>query len=108
MAATAPSGSLRSKAESTAACSWKTRVCRPGIFVNISSGYLAHSMRTKSMLCGCPAIPYKRKWKRKFFSCKDGRDWDFRAAKKSQSRSEEHTSELQSHVNLVCRLLLEK
>src|SRR6266480_7022480 len=24
------------------------------------------------------------------------------------SRSEEHTSELQSHVNLVCRLLLEK
>src|SRR5438477_12140782 len=25
-----------------------------------------------------------------------------------QVRSEEHTSELQSHVNLVCRLLLEK
>src|SRR5260370_2446084 len=27
---------------------------------------------------------------------------------KSQDRSEEHTSELQSHLNLVCRLLLEK
>src|SRR5260370_25116588 len=27
---------------------------------------------------------------------------------KSQQRSEEHTSELQSHLNLVCRLLLEK
>src|SRR5256885_14330472 len=27
---------------------------------------------------------------------------------KSQSRSEEHTSELQSPCNLVCRLLLEK
>src|SRR5690242_21424619 len=26
----------------------------------------------------------------------------------SKCRSEEHTSELQSHVNLVCRLLLEK
>src|SRR5438477_7326019 len=26
----------------------------------------------------------------------------------AQLRSEEHTSELQSHVNLVCRLLLEK
>src|SRR5690242_21364803 len=26
----------------------------------------------------------------------------------SAKRSEEHTSELQSHVNLVCRLLLEK
>src|SRR5207237_10521052 len=25
-----------------------------------------------------------------------------------QSRSEEHTSELQSHLNLVCRLMLEK
>src|SRR5260370_8969415 len=29
--------------------------------------------------------------------------WRWRA-----SRSEEHTSELQSHLNLVCRLLLEK
>src|SRR5690242_21315652 len=28
--------------------------------------------------------------------------------RRSCSRSEEHTSELQSHVNLVCRLLLEK
>src|SRR5690242_21785173 len=27
---------------------------------------------------------------------------------RAASRSEEHTSELQSHVNLVCRLLLEK
>src|SRR5690242_20812048 len=27
---------------------------------------------------------------------------------RAHSRSEEHTSELQSHVNLVCRLLLEK
>src|SRR5690242_9264196 len=35
----------------------------------------------------------------------------FRASKKYSKvgwRSEEHTSELQSHVNLVCRLLLEK
>src|SRR5690242_21097308 len=29
-------------------------------------------------------------------------------ANASATRSEEHTSELQSHVNLVCRLLLEK
>src|SRR5690242_21257837 len=27
---------------------------------------------------------------------------------RNHQRSEEHTSELQSHVNLVCRLLLEK
>src|SRR5690242_15368188 len=31
-----------------------------------------------------------------------------RSACPCNSRSEEHTSELQSHVNLVCRLLLEK
>src|SRR5260370_30203552 len=31
-----------------------------------------------------------------------------KAAKMCGSRSEEHTSELQSHLNLVCRLLLEK
>src|SRR5438477_6305698 len=30
------------------------------------------------------------------------------AARQRHKRSEEHTSELQSHVNLVCRLLLEK
>src|SRR5260370_29499653 len=29
-------------------------------------------------------------------------------AQPSSQRSEEHTSELQSHLNLVCRLLLEK
>src|SRR5690242_21577908 len=29
-------------------------------------------------------------------------------ARAGDHRSEEHTSELQSHVNLVCRLLLEK
>src|SRR5438477_8570082 len=30
------------------------------------------------------------------------------APRSPSTRSEEHTSELQSHVNLVCRLLLEK
>src|SRR5207237_1647088 len=31
-----------------------------------------------------------------------------RPPRRRVSRSEEHTSELQSHLNLVCRLLLEK
>src|SRR5260370_18416884 len=31
-----------------------------------------------------------------------------RSARRRHARSEEHTSELQSHLNLVCRLLLEK
>src|SRR2546430_10848342 len=34
--------------------------------------------------------------------------WHTQGAGKSYSRSEEHTSELQSQSNLVCRLLLEK
>src|SRR5690242_21141021 len=33
---------------------------------------------------------------------------DLTVERPNQVRSEEHTSELQSHVNLVCRLLLEK
>src|SRR5690242_21147603 len=34
--------------------------------------------------------------------------WKFYFPTAARRRSEEHTSELQSHVNLVCRLLLEK
>src|SRR5260370_5145318 len=36
------------------------------------------------------------------------REEDVRLLFKKPDRSEEHTSELQSHLNLVCRLLLEK
>src|SRR5438477_12220741 len=34
--------------------------------------------------------------------------YGWRTGGSTDPRSEEHTSELQSHVNLVCRLLLEK
>src|SRR5690242_21867327 len=34
--------------------------------------------------------------------------FSYKANDGTSDRSEEHTSELQSHVNLVCRLLLEK
>src|SRR5260370_36007495 len=36
------------------------------------------------------------------------RPWERYATHLAAERSEEHTSELQSHLNLVCRLLLEK
>src|SRR5690242_20924197 len=53
------------------------------------------------------------------WSAHSDRDWIGRSGKRTgtrstpatesvTARSEEHTSELQSHVNLVCRLLLEK
>src|SRR5690242_21534819 len=38
----------------------------------------------------------------------EGRPWLSYPCALCPPRSEEHTSELQSHVNLVCRLLLEK
>src|SRR2546430_11541330 len=34
--------------------------------------------------------------------------WNARSIRTAKARSEEHTSELQSQSNLVCRLLLEK
>src|SRR5882762_10539522 len=37
-----------------------------------------------------------------------GRSFPREPPGRSRRRSEEHTSELQSHLNLVCRLLLEK
>src|SRR2546427_6868899 len=37
-----------------------------------------------------------------------GEDREARVARRDGDRSEEHTSELQSQSNLVCRLLLEK
>src|SRR5260370_5666555 len=43
-----------------------------------------------------------------FFRYGDGAWHDRAVIPPDRSRSEEHTSELQSHLNLVCRLLLEK
>src|SRR6266480_5779312 len=40
--------------------------------------------------------------------CQSGWSRDFPPGAAGPARSEEHTSELQSHVNLVCRLLLAK
>src|SRR5260370_14496158 len=40
--------------------------------------------------------------------CRKRRRSSAPACSPASSRSEEHTSELQSHLNLVCRLLLEK
>src|SRR5260370_23152703 len=57
--------------------------------------------RMRCHRCGAPrALPYRR----------DGASICGRCYSQThrKMRSEEHTSELQSHLNLVCRLLLEK
>src|SRR2546430_7603884 len=41
-------------------------------------------------------------------ACGDQPDHAFARRRRAKARSEEHTSELQSQSNLVCRLLLEK
>src|SRR5260221_8535246 len=62
----------------------------------LSAVLLAHGIEYLSMTAlGCPRAIRQR--------FKLGGDW-----RDIQSRSEEHTSELQSHSDLVCRLLLEK
>src|SRR4051812_36508082 len=55
------------------------------------------SRRLGSMVCTYEGSPRRK--------CAARVAW---AGRCLQERSEEHTSELQSHVNLVCRLLLEK
>src|SRR5260370_2419630 len=63
-------------------------------------------------LDSCPLRAWHCKWPRKF--CRPTARVSANTSSPSRScwpcfvRSEEHTSELQSHLNLVCRLLLEK
>src|SRR2546430_11977817 len=68
-----------------------------------SSNVVQPSDASKSLARGCCGISYFNK------DMPDPRvqDWNF-TLEKEIMRSEEHTSELQSQSNLVCRLLLEK
>src|SRR2546430_3683528 len=60
------------------------------------------------------ALPIWSRWKDNSGRAGTGRAWRFYRRRKGRrnrcvaGRSEEHTSELQSQSNLVCRLLLEK
>src|SRR5260370_32205443 len=78
-----------------------------------SSRCAASSACTSSVSAESRARP-ERRWRTS--SCQSGMGHlleppqcseQFRALRRLK-RSEEHTSELQSHLNLVCRLLLEK
>src|SRR5690242_20995250 len=55
-----------------------------------------------------PSLYALRELKRARLRCRASRWPRRRSGQRLFPRSEEHTSELQSHVNLVCRLLLEK
>src|SRR5260370_9188948 len=65
---------------------------RAGIFLVSPFG----SWPVNLQRCKCQVCPFRRRSE----PPRNGHTWHL--------RSEEHTSELQSHLNLVCRLLLEK
>src|SRR5947207_6284098 len=74
-------------------------------FFQAEDGIQAHCV-TGVQTCALPISPDRpprRNRSRRYRSC---RDWH--RARLRHTRSEEHTSELQSHSDLVCRLLLEK
>src|SRR5438876_8544564 len=61
------------------------------------AGLIVRSRRAQSRPCRLEARPLR-----------EVADWTERYRRYWERRSEEHTSELQSPVHLVCRLLLEK
>src|SRR5260370_28643172 len=67
--------------------------------------------RSTSITRGRPGCPISRmqflRWK-KAYGYSHSRLHQRNCIREIGHRSEEHTSELQSHLNLVCRLLLEK
>src|SRR5438477_4737349 len=92
--------SFPTRRSSDLASSWRNRTSctsvdlpepeTPVTTVNVPSGI---RMSTPAMLCRRAPLSASQR----------------RAGRRADgTRSEEHTSELQSHVNLVCRLLLEK
>src|SRR5438034_5217289 len=81
---------------------WSEQLSRPrGCICSASSFHLAVAGE-------CPA-PSSTRRIMKSVGSQSHTDSDFSAVRRATAyRSEEHTSELQSHSDLVCRLLLEK
>src|SRR5690242_20796816 len=73
---------------------------RDGHFLAILNGRLDEDFRERKSILGQVVIPQG--------AGDIGSVCEQHAPIPRRNRSEEHTSELQSHVNLVCRLLLEK
>src|SRR6266446_5983899 len=96
---------------STLAMSWRRRAQRwlgvSGVDTLLTRGAAATRPplpRCRSTtLCAKARCPVPRRWRRHRLAAAESLERE-----RSRARSEEHTSELQSPCNLVCRLLLEK
>src|SRR5438477_10947974 len=80
-----------------------TTLFRSGVGVRIGLGGRRPPAEPGHVLAADPCVYSRRK-----NSCVANTRTSRRQGRAPARRSEEHTSELQSHVNLVCRLLLEK
>src|SRR5690242_21462279 len=69
------------------------------VYINSVDQMLSDIANAQGTTGGSPVSPCMQVWSGKS---------TYEPTSASTFRSEEHTSELQSHVNLVCRLLLEK
>src|SRR5260370_5558108 len=77
----------------------------PQSLIEVHSVELNSHMRLAALFLAWAAVLRRlsagARWRKKPYCQSEG-------GQPEMSRSEEHTSELQSHLNLVCRLLLEK
>src|SRR5690348_18198589 len=86
-----------------------TRSCGTVTVARRSTGRSACSKRRPRIRCGFLSSPASSPKRLSFiFIVIRGRRWRACWRRGNPDRSEEHTSELQSPVHLVCRLLLEK
>src|SRR5260370_22871980 len=86
-------------------CDWSSDVCSSDLLAARSTAHsTAHLQRSK---CGGPGNGLQHMVVRLPVLVRHGAGLG-KALQPGRARSEEHTSELQSHLNLVCRLLLEK
>src|SRR5205807_10047527 len=76
--------------------SWRTFPPRTRSFAEMTNGRLVHFGLWTTQPCHTSGF------------AQHSRDYDAKRLAVQEPRSEEHTSELQSPCNLVCRLLLEK
>src|SRR5260370_29987107 len=81
-----------------------SRSCRP--FSRVNRGISSAEKTTPLQVSGIAECGSPLNWPRKIPLGLSTRRISFMYSR--TTRSEEHTSELQSHLNLVCRLLLEK
>src|SRR2546426_8231043 len=82
---------------------WSSDVCSSDLYV--ISSYREHG---QALARGVPANAVMAELFGKATGCSKGKGGSMHLFDAGRRRSEEHTSELQSPCNLVCRLLLEK